>query len=134
MPRFLLVLISLEKVLLIIGIDFWLCTHEKAVGFLHTIRGGDNKTTYIKFSGMSISISRRPSFRIDNLNNYEAFRFAVRTQVGIVVEFFFGDLYPGVFDFSPFWLLKVFFGNVEFFGFVSGSHKSMVPDSDKSCG
>ena len=48
--------------------------------------------------------------RIYDLNGYQTFDFAMRTKIWVVVEFFFGNLHPGIFDFSPFGLPKVVLG------------------------
>ena len=45
--------------------------------------------------------------RIYDLNGYQTFGFAMRTKIWVVVEFFFGNLQPGIFDFSLFGLTKV---------------------------
>ena len=49
-----------------------------------------------------------------------------------IVEFFFGNLYPGVFDFSPFGLPKILLCDIELGGFVFRGQKSVVANPHKT--
>ena len=76
--------------------------HKKAIGFLSANCGEFKKFTIGKCSDMVECVNRRTSYRINDCGNHKTFFSAIRAKVWVVVEFIFGDLYPGVFDFSPF--------------------------------
>lgn len=89
---------------------------------------------YFTWSGIGQGVKWWSPFRGEGFDDDEALGFAKGTAIWIVMEFFNGNLQPGVCCFIPGGLTELFFSHIELIGFVPGSQEAIVADTNKSVG